>query len=91
MPCSQGSKGRDHNPAGFTSWLSGGGFKGGVTYGATDDWSYKAIEKPVYCYGVHATMLHLLGIDHRRLTYRNNGIDRRLTDVPGELIPEILA
>lgn len=91
MPCSQGSKGRDHNPAGFTSWLAGGGFKGGVTYGATDEWSYKAIENPVYCYDVHATMLHLLGIDHRRLTFRNNGIDRRLTDVHGQLIPEILA
>ncbi len=91
MPCSQGSKGRDHNPAGFTSWLAGGGFKGGVTYGATDEWSYKAIDKAVYCYDVHATMLHLLGIDHKRLTYRYNGIDRRLTDVHGELIPEILA
>jgi hypothetical protein len=91
MPCSQGSKGRDHNPAGFTSWLAGGGFKGGATYGATDEWSYKAVENPVYCYDVHATMLHLLGIDHRRLTFRNNGIDRRLTDVHGQLIPEILA
>lgn len=91
MPCSQGSKGRDHNPFGFTSWLAGGGFKGGVTYGATDDWSYKAVEKPVYCYDVHATLLHLLGIDHKRLSYRNNGIDRRLTDVHGELIPEIMA
>ncbi|MGC4049081.1 MAG: DUF1501 domain-containing protein [Paludibaculum sp.] len=58
MPCSQGSKGRDHNPFGFTSWLAGGGFKGGATYGATDEWSYKAVEKPVYCYDVHATMLH---------------------------------
>jgi hypothetical protein len=91
MPCSQGSKGRDHNPAGFTSWFAGGGFRGGVTYGATDEWSYKAIEKPVYCYDVHATLLHLLGIDHRRLTYRHNGIDRRLTDVHGEVIQELLA
>lgn len=91
MPCSQGSLGRDHNPFGFTSWLAGGGFKGGVTYGATDEWSYKAVEKPVYCYDVHATLLHLLGIDHKKLTYRNNGIDRRLTDVHGELIPEIMA
>lgn len=91
MPCSQGSKGRDHNPSGFTQWLAGGGIKGGVTYGATDEWSYKAVEKPVYCYDIHATMLHLLGIDHRKLTYRNNGIDRRLTDVHGELIPELLA
>ena len=60
MPCSQGSKGRDHNPFGFVSWLAGGGFKGGVSYGATDDWSYKAVDKPVYCYDVHATVLHLL-------------------------------
>ena len=89
MPCSQGSKGRDHNPAGFTSWLAGGGFRGGVTYGATDEWSYKAVEQPVYCYDVHATMLYLLGIDHTRLTWRHNGIDRRLTDVHGQLIPEI--
>lgn len=91
MPCSQGSKGRDHNPSGFTQWLAGGGIKGGVSYGATDDWSYKAVEKPVYCYDIHATMLHLLGIDHRKLSYRNNGIDRRLTDVHGEVISELLA
>jgi hypothetical protein len=91
MPCSQGSKGRDHNQMGFTSWLAGGGFKGGVSYGATDEWSYKAVENPVYCYDLHATLLHLLGIDHTRLTYRHNGIDRRLTDVHGHLIPELLA
>lgn len=91
MPCSQGSKGRDHNPAGFTQWLAGGGIRGGVSYGATDEWSYKAVEKPVYCYDIHATMLHLLGIDHRSLTYRNNGIDRRLTDVHGEVIRDIIA
>jgi hypothetical protein len=91
MPCSQGSKGRDHNPFGFASWLAGGGIKGGVTYGATDEWSYKAVENPIYCYDVHATMLHLLGIDHTRLTYRHNGIDRRLTDVHGQLIADIVA
>jgi len=91
MPCSQGSKGRDHNPSGFTSWLAGGGVKGGVTFGATDDWSYKAVDKPVYCYDVHATLLHLLGIDHTRLTFRHNGIDRRLTDVHGQIIPEVMA
>ena len=67
MPCSQGSKGRDHNPFGFTSWLAGGGFKGGVSYGATDEWSYKAVDNPVYCYDLHATVLHLLGIDHTAL------------------------
>ncbi len=91
MPCSQGSLGRDHNPAGFTSWLAGGGFRGGLSYGSTDEWSYKAIEKPVYCYDLHATMLHLLGIDHQRLTYRNNGIDRRLTDVHGAVLRELIA
>jgi hypothetical protein len=91
MPCSQGSKGRDHNPFGFTSWLAGGGIRGGVTYGATDEWSFKAVDNPVYCYDVHASVLHLLGIDHTRLTFRHNGIDRRLTDVHGSLIKEIMA
>ncbi len=91
MPCSQGSKGRDHNPSGFTSWVAGGGFKGGITYGATDEWPYKAVENPVYCYDLHATMLHLLGVDHTRLIYRHNGIDRRLTDVHGHVISDIVA
>jgi hypothetical protein len=91
MPCSQGSKGRDHNPFGFTQWLAGGGIRGGVSYGATDEWSYKAVEKPVYCYDVHATMLHLLGYDHTRLSFRHNGIDRRLTDVHGQVLRELLA
>jgi hypothetical protein len=91
MPCSQGSHGRDHNPFAFTTWLAGGGIKGGATYGASDEWSYKPVEKPTYCYDVHATVLHLLGIDHKRLTFRHNGIDRRLTDVHGEVIQELLA
>jgi hypothetical protein len=91
MPCSQGSKGRDHNPFAFTIWLAGGGIKGGVSYGASDEWSYKVADKPTYCYDVHATVLRLLGIDHTRLTYRHNGIDRRLTDVHGQVIPELLA
>jgi len=91
MPCSQGSKGRDHNPLGFTNWLAGGGVKGGISYGATDEWSYKAVDQPTYCYDLHATILHLLGIDHEKLTFRHNGIDRRLTDVHGELITELLA
>jgi hypothetical protein len=91
MPCSQGAKGRDHNPFTFTSWLAGGGIKGGTTYGQSDQWSYKAAENPVYCYDLHATVLHLLGIDHEKLTFRHNGIDRRLTDVHGEVIREILA
>jgi hypothetical protein len=91
MPCSQGAKGRDHNPFAFTVWLAGGGIKGGVSYGASDEWSYKVAEKPTYCYDVHATVLRLLGIDHTRLTYRHNGIDRRLTDVHGQVIAEVLA
>ena len=91
MPCSQGSKGRDHNPFGFTNWLAGGGIKGGVSYGSTDEWSYKAAENPTYCYDIHATVLHLLGIDHTELTFRHNGADRRLTDVHGEVIRELLA
>jgi hypothetical protein len=91
MPCSQGSKGRDHNPFTFTSWLAGGGVKGGTTYGASDEWSYKAVENVTYCYDLHATVLHLLGIDHTRLTFRHNGIDRRLTDVHGHVIKEIMA
>ena len=90
MPCSQGSKGRDHNPFTFTSWLAGGGVKGGTTYGASDEWSYKAVENVTYCYDLHATVLHLLGIDHTRLTFRHNGIDRRLTDVHGHVIKEIV-
>ena len=91
MPCSQGAKGRDHNPFAFTVWLAGGGIKGGVSYGASDEWSYKVADKPAYCYDVHATVLRLLGIDHTRLTYRHNGIDRRLTDVHGQVIQEVLA
>jgi hypothetical protein len=91
MPCAQWSKGRDHNPFTFTNWLAGGGIQGGVTYGKSDEWSYKAAENPTYCYDVHATVLHLLGINHEKLTYRHNGIDRRLTDVHGHIIKEILA
>jgi hypothetical protein len=91
MPCSQGGKGRDHNPFAFTSWLAGGGVKGGTSYGASDEWSYKAIADPTYCYDLHATVLHLLGINHEQLTFRHNGIDRRLTDVHGHVIREIIA
>jgi hypothetical protein len=93
MPCSQGSTGRDHNPFVFTNWLAGGGIKGGTTYGESDEWSYKPADpaNPTYCYDIHATLLHLLGIEHTKLTFRHNGIDRRLTDVHGHVIPEILA
>ncbi len=93
MPCNQGSLGRDHNPFVFTNWLAGGGIKGGTTYGESDQWSYKPLdrERPTYCYDIHATALHLLGIDHERLTFRHNGIDRRLTDVHGHVIRDIVA
>jgi hypothetical protein len=91
MPCTEGGAGRDHNPFAFTVWLAGGGVKGGVSYGASDEWSYKAVDKPTRCYDVHATILHLLGIDHTKLVFRHNGIDRRLTDVYGQTIPELMA
>ena len=76
--------GRDHNPFGFTMWLAGGGVKGGTVYGATDDFGFKAVEKPVHVHDLHATILHLLGIDHTKLTYRYSGRDFRLTDVVGQ-------
>ena len=93
MPCSQWAHGRDHNPFGFTNWLAGGGIRGATTYGPSDEWSWRPadLEHPTYCYDIHATILHLLGIDHTQLTYRHNGIDRRLTDVHGRVIQEILA
>ncbi|MCI0456660.1 MAG: DUF1501 domain-containing protein [Gemmataceae bacterium] len=91
MPCSQGNRGRDHNPSAFTNWLAGGGIRGGVTYGASDEWGFRVAHQATYCYDVHATILHLLGIDHERLTFRHNGIDRRLTDVHGHVIRAILA
>ncbi|WP_417384709.1 DUF1501 domain-containing protein [Gimesia sp.] len=93
MPCSQGSKGRDHNPFVFTNWLAGGGIKGGTTYGESDQWSFKPADpaNPTMCYDVHATILHQLGIDHEKLTFRHNGIDRRLTDVHGHVIKEIIS
>jgi hypothetical protein len=91
MPCGQGSKGRDHNPFTFTTWMAGGGIRRGRTYGESDEWSDKAAVNPTYCYDQHATVLHLLGIDHEKLTYRHNGIDRRLTDVHGSVIHALLA
>ena len=93
MPSSQGGKGRDHNPFVFTNWLAGGGIKGGVTVGESDQWGFKPLDRanPTQVYDVHATLLHLLGIDHARLTFRNNGIDRRLTDVHGHVLTGLLA
>jgi hypothetical protein len=83
--------GRDHNPFGFTMWLAGGGIKGGVVHGATDEYGYFAIADKVHVHDLHATMLHLLGLDHTRLTYRYSGRDMRLTDVAGNVVREILA
>jgi len=83
--------GRDHNPFGFTMWLAGGGVKGGTVYGATDDFGFKAVEKPVHVHDLHATILYLLGIDHTKLTYRYSGRDFRLTDVSGNVIHDIIA
>ena len=93
MPSSQGGKGRDHNPFCFTNWLCGGGIKAGVTHGPSDEFGYKPADRahPTEVYDIHATVLHLLGIDHTRLTVRHDGIDRRLTDVHGHVISEILA
>jgi hypothetical protein len=90
-PMAQGSNGRDHNPFGFTVWLAGGGVKGGTVYGQTDDYGYYAIENKVEIHDLHATILHLLGIDHKKLTYRFGGRDMRLTDVHGEVIHELIA
>jgi hypothetical protein len=93
MPSTQGGKGRDHNPYVFTNWLCGGGIKGGVTEGESDQWGYKPLDRdnPTTCYDIHATILHLLGIEHTKLTVRHNGIDRRLTDVHGHVIREIIS
>lgn len=92
MPMFQvGNDGRDHNPEGFTVWLAGGGVKGGHSYGATDPFGYKAEEHPLTIHDVHATMLHLLGLDHTKLTYYHNGLQRRLTDVHGHVVEDIIA
>ena len=97
-PCAQfpdggytNTVGRDHNPFGFTMWMAGGGVKGGVTYGSTDEFGYYAVENKVHVHDLHATILHLLGLDHKRLTYRFSGRDMRLTDVAGEIVHDVLA
>jgi hypothetical protein len=91
-PVAQGTAdGRDHNPEGFTMWMAGGGVKGGYAHGATDDYGYYAAENKVHIHDLHATLLHLLGIDHERLTYRHAGRDFRLTDVEGHVVKEIFA
>jgi hypothetical protein len=90
QPAAQG-KGRDHNAGAFTVWLAGGGIKGGTSFGTSDELGFKAAEDPTYCYDLHATALHLLGLDHKRLTFYNNGLERRLTDVHGHVIDRIVA
>jgi hypothetical protein len=90
-PVAQKGDGRDHHPFGFTMWLAGGGVKGGQAYGATDEFGWYSVEKKVHVHDLHATVLHLLGLDHERLTYRYSGRDYRLTDVHGHVVKEIIA
>lgn len=91
MPTFQkGAEGRDHNPDGFTAWMAGAGVRPGFTFGATDEFGHKAVEDVVDVHDFHATLLHLLGLDHERLTYEHNGVRRRLTDVHGRVIKQIL-
>jgi uncharacterized protein (DUF1501 family) len=90
-PTAEGTDGREHHPFGFTMWLAGGGVRGGMSYGATDDFGWHAVQDRVHVHDLHATALHLLGIDHTRLTYRYSGRDYRLTDVHGNIVHNILA
>jgi uncharacterized protein (DUF1501 family) len=90
-PTAQGNNGRDHNPSGFTVWLAGGGVRGGMRYGETDDYGFFAARDKVHIHDLHATLLHLLGIDHERLTFRYSGRDFRLTDVAGKVVKAIVA
>ena len=90
-PTAEGTDGREHHPFGFSMWLAGGGVKGGLAYGATDDFGWHAVQNRVHVHDLHATILHLMGIDHERLTYRYSGRDFRLTDVSGHVVSDILA
>jgi hypothetical protein len=90
-PTAQGKNGRDHNPEGFTMWLAGGGVRPGIQYGATDEYGYYAVENKMHIHDLHATLLHLLGLDHEKLTYRYAGRNFRLTDVAGRVAAEIIA
>jgi hypothetical protein len=90
MPISQKGLGRDHNPGAASMWMAGAGIRGGQVIGSSDDFGYKAAEQPISYHDVHATMLHLMGMDHKRLTYYFNGRNMRLTDVAGELVPQIV-
>ena len=89
-PFAQGSNGRDHNPYGYSIWLAGGGVKPGFTFGRTDEFSYNVAENPVHIHDLQATILHLLGMDHKRLTYRHAGRDFRLTDVHGRVVEDVV-
>ncbi len=90
-PHAQGGDGRDHNNKAFTMWMAGGGVKGGFAHGLTDDYGYEAVENKVHIHDLHATILHLLGLDHEKLTYNYAGRDFRLTDVKGNVVKEIMA
>ena len=91
MPMSEQGKGRDHNPWGYSVWLAGGAVKGGLAHGTTDDFGLRAAEHPVHVHDLHATILHILGLDHERLTYFHEGRDQRLTDVEGQVVRDILS
>jgi len=90
-PIAQGRNGRDHNPQGFSMWMAGGGVKRGHAHGATDEYGYYAVQDKVHMHDLHATILHQLGLNHEKLTYRYAGRDFRLTDVYGRVVEEILA
>jgi uncharacterized protein (DUF1501 family) len=90
-PSTEGNNGRDHSPYGYSMWLAGGGIRGGQVIGATDDFGFRAVENPVHVHDLHATMLHLLGLDHERLTFRHAGRDFRLTDVQGRVVKNLIA
>ncbi len=90
-PFAQGSDGRDHNPFGFSVWMAGGGVKAGTIYGETDEYGYKVVDRPVTIHDLQANILHLLGIEHTRLTHLFGGRNMRLTDVHGKIVPEWIA
>ena len=90
-PTGEGGNGREHHPFGFTMWMAGGGVKGGIVHGATDEFGWHAVQDKVHVHDLHATILHLMGLDHEKLTYRYGGRDYRLTDVAGHVVKAILA
>ena len=90
-PVAENGNGRDHNHHGFSMWLAGGGVKGGTTYGATDEFGFAAVENKVHVHDLHATILHLMGLDHEKLTFRYSGRDFRLTDVHGRVVRELFS